>query len=503
MSDATSGELLPGAHVYLPDVRLGTTTNGAGYFAIPRLPVTTYRVGVSFVGFASRDTLIRAEPSAAAVIKLRPITFETPAAEVEADQGVPYAVEPGVMRVPTEALQRLPGAPGEADLLHGLRWIPGVQRAGASASGLVVRGGAPDQNLFLLDGAPVYHPWHAFSLVSTFHSEAFKNVRLYRGSFPAEYGGRLSAVLDAEMKDGNRSNISTTVALGALSARALLEMPLNDRWSYMVSARRSYIDRIIGTTHLVESGGVQDTMRTGYYFLDLSSKVTWRPTPSQKLSFSVYGGRDAWDLRLPFDITADLTSSLRLRDWLRPSDLYFELDTNWGNYVFNLRYQWLFSEQLFLTAAAYSSSYYARERTYIQPITSSAVSSWYTVDLHDKGVKVDVDYYPSPTHQVRTGIRLVHRSFRSELDATIRRSPGAVDQSDQDSRLYAAELVAYVQDTWQPTAELQIQPGIRASILSGGARLLVDPRIGVRYDGGRFILRAFLRRASPVRPPHS
>ena len=489
VTDGTSGERLPGANIFLPDMRLGTITNEAGYFALSRLPQAEYRVHVSFMGYGTMDTLLEAHSASTVRLQLHPATLVEAVQMVEAPQVEPFAVEPGVMRVPMGALQRMPGPPGESDLLHSLRWLPGVQRAGTSASGLVVRGSAPDQNLYLLDGAPVYHPWHAFSIVSTFQSETFKNVRLYRGAFPAEHGGRLSAVLDAEMKDGSSKKAAGSVAIGVFSGRLLLETPLNKKSSMMIAFRRSYLDQIVGRRQPVQDGAVADTMRTGYYFLDLSSKVTWHPTSRQWLSFSLYGGRDAFDLRLPFDITLDFTSSLRFRDWLRPSSLFFEVDTHWGNYLANVRYQYLYSDRFFVTAALYWSSYTAKERIYIQPIVSSSVRSRYTVDLHDGGLKLDLDYYPSITHQLRAGLRVVRRSFRSTLNARVQRTPGSVDDTDQNSRISAMELVGYVQDTWLPVPSLKVQPGLRASILSGGTRLVLDPRLGLRLDAGRVVLR--------------
>ena len=490
VTDATSGEMLSGANIYLASMRLGTITNSAGYFALSHLPPVDYTVRISYVGYAAVDTVMAAYAAPLSHIRLQRITIVEQAQEVVAPLYEPLAVEPGVLRVPTGILQRMPGFPGEADLLNALRWLPGVQRAGTSTSGLVVRGSAPDQNLYLLDGAPVYHPWHAFSLVSTFQSEKFKDVRLYRGSFPAEHGGRLSAVLDAEMKDGNREEATAAVAVGAFSGRFILETPLGDHSSAMFSVRRSYIDGVIGKTQPVSDGSVVDTMRTGYYFMDMSGKITWRPSNRQRLSLSVYGGRDVLDLRLPFDITLDFTSSLRFRDWLRPSELFFEVDTHWGNYLVNARYQYLHSNQLFVTAALYSSSYVARESIYIQPVVSSSVMSRYHVNLHDAGLKLDVDYYPLLTHQVRTGLRVVRRIFNSKLDAEIRRTPGSVDNTNQESRLSAVELVGYIQDTWKPMASLQVQLGLRGSILSGGTRLVLDPRLGLRFDGGTFVLRA-------------
>ncbi len=484
VADASTGEVLPGAHVYLPDLRLGTTTNEAGYFALPSLPVQVYTVRFSFLGFQPQDTLLMAG-FATTDVRLHPAALQTGEVVVEASREERFPVEPGVVDVPVQELERLPSFPGEPDLFQALQWLPGVQKAGELNGGLIVRGGEPDQNLYLLDGAPVYHPWHAFSLISTFQTETFKDIKLYQGSFPAEHGGRLSAVLDAELKDGNRTTPRTVAAIGVLSGRFVTESPITDKLSFMLSGRRSYLDQIIGKNHPVEEDGIRDTLRTGYFFYDFSGKATWRPSARHRVSLSYYNGRDVLDVRLPFEITTNIN------DWLKPADLFFEIDTKWGNRLVSARYQYLYSRRFFVTATAYRSSYRAREGVFIRPTDASSIVSDYGVRLRDLGLKVDVDFYPSLAHQLRAGFRVVQRGFRSELDARVQRSPGAVDVLNQESRLEALELVGYVQDSWQPSARWQIQPGLRASLFSGGSYVRLSPRLGVRYavDPERLVLR--------------
>ena len=482
--DAGSEEVLPGAHIYLQSLRIGATTNEAGYFALSSLPREDYSIRFSYLGYASKDTLLSAGAGPVRV-QLRPINLRAEGIVVEAEQAEEYAVEPGIIHVPVHAIEDMPAVPGEADLLQALRWLPGVRKVGSGNGGLIVRGGEPDQNLYLLDGAPVYQPWHALSLISTFQPETFKDIRLYQGSFPAEHGGRLSAVLDAELKDGGNGPRGLA-SVGLLSGRFILESPLENGVSAMVSGRRSYLDQLLGTVHPVHDGGVRDTMRTGYYFYDASGKITWRPSQKHRISLSGYGGADVFDLRLPFDI------SLNFADWLKPSKLFFEVGTRWSNRLLNARYQYLYSSRMFLTATAYLSGYSARERIYVQPTVSSSITSDYNVDVLDVGLKVDADYYPSLAHQVRAGLRVVHRRFSSSLDALVRRSPGSTSLTDQESDQRAMELVMYVQDTWQPAPRWQIQPGLRASLLSGSSRLRIGPRLGLRYAAvnNRLILRA-------------
>ncbi len=487
VTDAETGEVLPGAHVYLPSLRVGTATNEAGYFALATLPQGTYPVRISYLGYQPRDTVLTTA-SAARAIALVPVTYESADVVVESRRSdqADLNVLPGLLALPTHQLEQFPSFPGEQDLFQALQWLPGIHRAGEINGGLVVRGGATDQNLYLLDGAPVYHPWHAFSLISTFQTETFKDIRLYRGAFPAEHGGRLSSVLEAEMKDGSRAEPGAVMALSPLSGRFIVESPITPNSSFMLAGRRSYLDKLIGQEHPVEENGRRDTLRTGYYFYDLSAKLTYRPDPHRRLSFSYYHGRDNLDLRLPFDLSLDFSS------WLRPADLFFEIDHDWSNQLFSGRYQRLVSRRFFLTVTGYQSSYRAAEGAYIQPTTSSSLTSDYRVRLRDLGVKVDVDFYHSVAHQVRLGLQAVDHRFHSTLDATIERSPGAVDEQHEVSPLHAYEVVGYVQDTWQPAPRVQVQPGLRASYFSGGSYAHVSPRLTAQFAvrPQRVVLRA-------------
>lgn len=473
IADSETGEVLPGAHVFLPELRLGTTTNEAGYFAIPSLPLGAYAVRFSFLGYRTREDTLRIGAESGATVPLEPVALETGGVLVEVSRS-DVVQRPGVISMPVQQLEQLPSIGGEQDLFQALQWLPGVRRSGEVNGGLVVRGGEPDQNLFLLDGAPIYHPWHAFTLLSTFQTETFKDIKLFRGAFPAEHGGRLTGVLEAEMKDGSRPDPKAIAALGMLSGRFIIESPITETASFMVSARRSYIDKLIGQEHPVEDAdGRRDTLRTGYYFYDVSAKVTYRPSSRHRLGFSYYRGWDDLNLRLPFNVSLDFDS------WLRPADLFFEVGHNWGNRLYSVRYQFLPSARFFLTATAYHSAYGADEETFIQPSGTASVTSQYGVRLRDAGVKVDVDYYHSPAHRLRIGAQLAGHRFRSRLDAAIQRSVDVVDEEQQRSRLAVIEGVVYAQDTWQPAPRWEVMPGLRASFFNGYAHL--NPRLSVQY----------------------
>jgi len=474
--DGETDERLPGAHVYLTSLEAGTTTNPDGYFVLSSLPAGPYDVRVSYLGYETLDTTLTAGGKPAQII-LPPATIESD--EVLVESGSTSAERgsqlPGMTAVALDRLDRLPSFT-EPDLFQALQWMPGIRKSRAFSGGLSVRGADSDQNLYLLDGAPVYHPWHAFSLISTFQTGTLKNTNLYRGGFPVEYGGRLSAVVDAQMKDGSRKQPTAVAELGVLSGRFRIEAPLGSNTSLMLSGRRSYVDKLIGRTHPVtDETGRQDTLRTGYYFYDTSAKLAHRFNDAHRLTVSLYNGRDDLDLRLPFDLSLDFDS------WLRPADLFFEVRQRWRNRVVSARHQYLSGDNLFLTTTAYYSGYQAQEGAFVQPTTTASLTSDYSVQLYDTGLKVDGNYHHSVSHELGAGLKVSTLQFESTLDSEIKRAAGVVQQRQQVSIVRAVEVSGYLQDVWNPTPEWTVQSGLRGSYFSGGDHVRVTPRLSTRY----------------------
>ncbi len=475
--DEQTGEALPGAHVYLPDLRLGTATNEMGYFVLPSLPVASYRARITFVGFDPAERTL-SDSDGPQTVRLRPTTVSGGAIVVEGKDSRQWFAEvlPGMETESTSLLEPLPTLTGESDLLQALQWYPGIRSVGEVNGGMSVRGGSPDQNLYLIDGAPVYHPWHAFSLISTFQAETFKDFRLYRGSFPSRYGGRTSSVLEAKMKDGSRQEPHAAVGLSALSGRFLIETPATRNSSFMIAGRRSYLDKLVGREHPVENAeGRRDTLRTGYHFYDVSAKYSWRTSRRDRVSLSYYRGGDNLDLRLPFDLSLDFSS------WLRPADHFFEVVHHWKNQLVVGRFQRVHSSKMFVTATGYYSSYDATEAAFLRPMSTAALRSNYRVDVKDVGFKLSGDYIHSVEHSFHVGAHVVVRDFHSALDAVVRRSPGNVDSKYQTSSDRGPEISVFAEDTWDPAERWTLVPGVRVSVFGSGLYSDVSPSLAFRY----------------------
>ncbi|MFO8100227.1 MAG: TonB-dependent receptor [Salinibacter sp.] len=483
--DGETGERLPGANVRLTELKAGTTTNRDGYFVFSSLPPGSYEAQISYVGYRTVDTTLVAGQDAG-TISIAPAPIQADevvvrAGSTDTNNGVE---RPGMMSVPLGQLEQLPSF-SEPDLFRVLQWTPGIRKAGVVGGGLSVRGADPDQNLYLLDGAPVYHPWHAFNLISTFQTGTLKSTTLYRGGFPVEHGGRLSAVLDAQMKDGSREQATAEAAFGALSGRFRIEAPVTSSTSFMLSGRRSYIDKLIGRTHPVtDERGRRDTLRTGYFFYDTSAKIAHRANEAHRWTLSYYFGRDNLNLRLPFDLSLDFDS------WLRPADLFFEVDQDWENRVVSAQHQYLPTENVFVTTTAYYSGYRADEGSLVQPTTTSALTSDYRVRLHDIGARVHATYHHSVRHELSGGVEVSTLQFESALRSRLQRSAGVTQRRDQESRVGAVKVAGYVQDRWTPTPRWTVEPGVRASVFSNGGFVRVAPRLGGRYvvDPQRLVL---------------
>ncbi len=425
--DAETGETLVQATVRVDGTERGVATNTQGFYSLAGLPAGDVALRVSYVGYAAqtlRLTLAAGETRQVDAA-LAPESFGE--AVVTAQQSLADERPPGVADVPIRLVQSLPTV-FEADLFRSIQLLPGVKAANDFSSALYIRGGSPDQTLILLDGTTVYNPTHFFGFFSTFNTDAIKDVRLYKGAYPSEYGGRLGSVLDISSRDGNRNRTAGSATLGVLASRVGVEGPLpgtGGRGSYMLAARRSTLEPLLAFLRTTpDSTSIPD----GFYFYDVNARVGVDLTPRDRLSAAVYAGRDR--VRIGFS-----------------EDSAFDLD--YGNRTASLAYTRVFSGTVFTTARATASRYFSyptgtiAETTFRRPNT-----------ITDYSGRLDAEWSPSAAATFRAGVwgGTLRLGLRSEFN-------GAVATDYQNPSAYGS---GYLQTRISPGAGVRVTAGVRA-----------------------------------------
>ena len=397
VTDAATGEALIGAHVFDPTQAEGTATNAYGFFSL-RLRADTVALAVSHLGYESETLVVsRAVPQPLEVaLTAKPAVLDTLEVVASTD-GVRLEEDPQMSRLAVSLtdVQTLPVLLGEADLLKTLQLMPGVQSGAEGTSGLYVRGGSPDQNLILLDGAPVYNVAHLFGFFSTFNTDALNNVSLYKGGFPARYGGRLSSVLDVQLREGNRNEFEGRGAVGLIASRLTLEGPIqSDRSSFLISARRTYLDLLTRPIQATRNEGL-----VGYYFYDLNAKVNVRASTHDRLFLSLYLGDD------------------RFYHTLTDGGFEDRFRFGWGNTTATLRWNRILNPSMFANATLIFSRFrYQVEDRHQRDAGDRGERDLsltrHTSAIRDWSARMDVDYLPHPKHTVRFGASATHHRFR-------------------------------------------------------------------------------------------
>lgn len=421
--DAASGEDLIGATIYFPELETGTTTNIYGYYS-HSVPPGTHQVRFSFVGMKDLTKTIQITANTKYNIELRAhneMLEEVIISAKAADRNV-RALEVGVTTMDVKEVEKIPVIFGEKDIVKTLQLMPGISTAGEGSSGFYVRGGSTDQNLMLLDAAPVYNAAHLMGFFSVFNGDALNNVTLYKGISPANYGGRLSSVMDVQMKEGNNKTLSGSGGLGLISSRLTLQAPIQkDQGAIIVSGRRTYAD-------LLAKVFSDDYDDNALYFYDLNAKANYRLNDKDRLFISGYFGRDKLGLNEKIGI-------------------------DWGNVTLTGRWNHLFNDRLFSnTSLVYSK--YDYEAQMVDLTISSGIEDW--------NLKSDFQYYTASNNTLKFGINLIDHSFL----------PGKVSTGesnfleDIDIKRYALEGAAYTSYETDLPYGIKMDAGLRFSAFS-------------------------------------
>ena len=442
--DVEAGETLLLANVVLEGTGFGSATNDAGYYTLTGLPAGEFVLRVSFVGYTVfRQTLaLGTDEHVRRDIELIPEDLYLDNVTVEAERvGEEESRRLGLTKMSTAQIRQLP-AILEPDVFRSLQLLPGIKAASDYSSGLYIRGGTPDQTLILLDGTTVYNPSHFFGFFSTFNPDAIKDVRLFKGGFPAEYGGRIGSVIDIHNKDGNRNRFHGRISLGLLASRILLEGPYR-RGSWMIAFRRSTLDPILAALRKQDIDGIPDR----FYFFDWNAKINLDLTPNDKLSLSTYSGRD--NLNLP--ILEDTRIILP-----------------YGNRTISANWTRILSIRTFTSVTLTSSRYFSKPRF---EIASTPFSRDNTVD--DVSLKVDIEYLPNEWHNLKIGGWGGLIEFRLEDHFDGRQS--------FLSEIETGYASLYAQHTYKHVGGLSVLSGLRAAYFGKGRYFRVEPRFSLEY----------------------
>ncbi|MGX5852064.1 TonB-dependent receptor [Dyadobacter jiangsuensis] len=471
IKEAGSQEQLPGANVYIAGTSHGTATNTYGFYSLTLPEADSAIISFSCVGYQRQERKIQIKGDAQLNVWLIPDN-QLDEVIVQAHRDDPAnSVQMSQIDVPIQQIKKIPAFLGEKDVLKVLQLMPGVQKGTEGQTGLYVRGGGPDQNLIILDDAVVYNANHLFGFFSVFNSDAIKSVELTKGGFPARYGGRLSSVVEMNMKEGSKDRLHGEGGIGLLSSRLTLEGPIRkEKSSFLLSARRTYVDVLAAPFIAHAQKGQKDRTKPGYYFYDLNAKVNFDAGKKDKLYLSGYFGRDKFYFR-------------------EKSEFYrSNSGLDWGNATATLRWNHLFSQRLFANSSLIFSNFdFGTFNEFIDLNGEGSQIGYsrfqYNSRIRDLSFKTDFDYYPSSRHTIKFGLQhIFHRSTPSALAVAGSEIDAAANQPTEIFDSF--ETGAYAEDTWQLFNALKVNAGIRLSTFrtQGKTYIRPEPRISTAIE---------------------
>lgn len=421
ITDASSNETLIGVNLIIPEANTGVITNEYGFYSI-KLPEGEYQIQISYLGYQSIQRSIILNENKKLNFQLGQSSENLDEVVITGDtEGLNIRKpEMSVNKLSISTIQKLPVVFGEVDVVKSLLLLPGVSNAGEGSSGFNVRGGAVDQNLILLDEATIFNSSHLFGLFSVFNPDAIKDLKLYKGGIPAEYGGRVSSVLDIYQRDGNSKEFKMQGGIGAISSRLLAEGPIvKDKGSFLIGGRSSYAHLFLKLTDNTNSA----------YFYDLNTKLSYNLNSSNKLLLSGYFGRDVFNISQNFENT-------------------------YGNAVLNLRWNHIFSDNIFTNLSAIYSDYY-------YGLSLNFVGFNWDSGIKNLNLKYDFNHYINDDFQLKYGIQNTYYEF----------NPGEIEPINEDSGInyyklineYAFESALYISAEHKFSEKFSAEYGLRLS----------------------------------------
>ncbi len=434
IKDAKNGEMLIGVSVYEKGTTNGVTTNAYGFYSL-MLSADTHNIVASYIGYANQikkidlttKNLTQNFELADATNSLNEVIVSS-----EREDANVKSTEMSVAKLDIKQISRIPALLGEVDVIRAIQLLPGVTTMGEGSSGVNVRGGNIDQNLILLDEAPVYNASHLFGFFSIFNPDAVKDVKLIKGGIPSQYGGRLSSILDIRMKEGNSKKLQINGGIGTIFSRLSIEGPLiKDKMSFIVAGRRSYID-VLAKPILKKTNPELGDLK--FYFYDLTAKINYRVNPKNNLFLSGYFGQDVFGAGFSF---------------------------KYGNATTSLRWNHLFNDKLFLNTTAFYSNY-----NYGLGFTNegSSQSFIWKSNIVNYSIKPDFTYYLNNKNTLHFGGQSLFLQFEPG-NAVVTSSTGVSNNISLPNK-YAWENALYLDDEYKVNSRISVQAGLRYSLFS-------------------------------------
>lgn len=457
------GEALIGAVVYVEELKTGVISNPYGFYSLS-VPPGSYNITISYLGYNTKTLKLKLSQSKQLTVKLEEsseLINEIVVTGKRKDRNIESA-EISTEKMPIKLVKKLPSFMGEVDVIKTIQLLPGIQSGGEGSSGLYVRGGGPDENLLLLDEAPVYNASHLMGFFSVFNSDAIKDIQVYKGGIPAKFGGKASSVIDVRMKDGNTETFNINGGIGNISSRLTVEGPIiKDKWSFIVSGRRTYAD-FIG-----KLAGIEQLQENKLYFYDLNGKTNMQLGNKDRIYLSAYTGDDYFALG----------ESLYMR---------------WGNLTGTARWNHIFGDRLFANTSLIYSEY-----DYNLGVPGSGADQFdWSSQIRDYNFKVDLSYFLNPDNKVNFGINDIYHHFE----------PGRIEVNENSyfhdielTQYNALENSVYASNEQKIGDKLLLLYGLRFSLFQqigkGTVREYLDPEnpkteeiINIKeYESGEFI----------------
>lgn len=456
IKDGDSGETLVGATVMVSDAGLGTTTNEYGFYSISVPVQDSLLVKYSYVGFQAQEYWLTSKVDTAINVRLTTgVELDAVIVQANSFQEQLSSTEMSVEAITTREARLLPVLLGESDILKTLQLKPGIPSGSEGRTGLFVRGGAADQNLIVLDEAVVYNANHLFGFFSTFNTDAVKDLKIYKGGFPAQYGGRLSSVIDVKLKEGNDQRLSGSGGLGLIASRLTLEGPIEKgKSSFIVSGRRTYVDLLTRGVNSANENNEDFNPIPDYYFYDLNAKVNFQLGEKDRIFLSGYFGRDVFGFESDF----------------------FNFNFDWGNATGTARWNHVFNPKLFANTTFTYSDYQYNINNRITGFSFGLGS-----DIQDVNLKTDFYYAANNRHTIRFGAMATHHTFTvGRLQAG---SDDGVVSFSAGQEFRGVEMGLYVSDEMELSDRFSANAGLRLSGFNNDGKTYVglEPRLAARY----------------------